>query len=102
MLVMEPLVFCSRLRLRKCRGPTKAITRKLWDGHRVIANAVVTVDNDKIKASCPMGRYQRERNHRSSRYTGIPGMIDSYVHMAYYWDGAPGTTPRRQRRSTSR
>jgi hypothetical protein len=30
---------------------TKAIRfGKLWDGHQVIANAVVIVENDKIKA----------------------------------------------------
>jgi imidazolonepropionase-like amidohydrolase len=31
-----------------------------------------------------------------SRYTGMPGMIDSHTHMTYYWDPASGTDPRRQ------
>jgi imidazolonepropionase-like amidohydrolase len=29
-----------------------------------------------------------------SRFTGIPGLIDAHTHITYYWDGAPGTTPR--------
>jgi imidazolonepropionase-like amidohydrolase len=31
-----------------------------------------------------------------SRYTALPGLIDLHTHMTYAWDGAPGTTPRRQ------
>ena len=30
--------------------------------------------------------------------TGIPGLIDAHTHMTYYWDRAPGTRPRGQRR----
>ncbi len=33
-----------------------------------------------------------------SRFTGIPGMIDSHTHIPYYWNGASGTTPLRQPR----
>jgi imidazolonepropionase-like amidohydrolase len=70
---------------------------KLWDGHRVIANAVVVVDDDKIRSvssggAIPAGVQVIDL----SRYSGIPGMIDMHTHVTYYWNGAPGTTPRRQ------
>src|SRR5260370_15930393 len=51
-------------------------------------------------------RIQRETGRRKTRagsrvialrrYTGIHGMIDSHTHIRYFWNGAPGTTPRRQ------
>jgi imidazolonepropionase-like amidohydrolase len=77
---------------------TKAVKfGKLWDGHRVIPNAVVIVDNDKIQsvaanAPIPAGAEIIDL----SRYSGIPGMIDVHTHMTYYWDPASGTDPRRQ------
>ena len=75
---------------------TKAIKfGKLWDGHKVISNAVVIVDDDKITSVTPNGKIPAGAQVIDmSRYTGIPGMIDAHTHMTYYWDGAPGTTPR--------
>jgi imidazolonepropionase-like amidohydrolase/cyclophilin family peptidyl-prolyl cis-trans isomerase len=35
------------------------------------------------------------------RYTGLPGLIDVHTHMTYFWDRAPGTRPRGQRRRPS-
>ena len=32
------------------------------------------------------------------KYTGLPGLIDLHTHITYYWDRAPGTRPRGQRR----
>jgi imidazolonepropionase-like amidohydrolase len=77
---------------------TKAIKfGKLWDGHQVIANAVVIVDDDKIRSVTAKGAIPAGAETIDlSRYTGIPGMIDMHTHVTYYWDGAPGTTPRRQ------
>src|SRR5689334_5061932 len=75
---------------------TKAIKfGKLWDGHKVIPNAVVIVDGDKITSvssngAIPAGAQVIDM----SRYTGMPGMIDSHTHITYYWDHAPGTVPR--------
>jgi imidazolonepropionase-like amidohydrolase len=74
---------------------TKAITfGKLWDGHRVIPNAVVVVENDKIASVTANGRIPAGAEAIDlSRYTGIPGMIDSHTHMTFYWDPQSGTNP---------
>src|SRR5437588_10211070 len=75
---------------------TKAIKfGKLWDGQKVITNAVVIVENDKITSVTANGRIPAGAQVIDmSRFTGIPGMIDSHTHITYYWDEAPGTTPR--------
>jgi len=74
---------------------------KLIDGTgKVLTNAVVVVDGDKIrsvdtKGSIPAGAEIIDM----SRFTGIPGLIDVHTHMTYYWDQAPGTKPWAQLRS---
>ena len=79
---------------------TKAIRfGKLWDGHRVVPNAVVVVEDDVIRSvtangSVPAGADLIDLR----RYTGIPGLIDSHTHITYFWNGAPDTTPLRQPR----
>src|SRR5215831_1639485 len=75
---------------------TKAIKfGKLWDGQKVINNAVVIVENDKITSVTANGKIPSGAEVIDlSRFTGIPGMIDSHTHITYYWDEAPGTTPR--------
>lgn len=77
---------------------TKAIRfDKLWDGHRLTANAVVIVENDRIQSVTANGTIPAGAEVIDlSKYAGIPGLIDSHTHMTYYWDGAPDTTPRRQ------
>jgi len=70
---------------------------KLWDGRATISNAVVIVDNDKIQSvaangAIPVGAEIIDL----TRYTGIPGLIDSHTHMTFYWDPASGTNPLRQ------
>src|SRR3954470_2694907 len=70
---------------------------KLWDGHRAIPNAVVVVDNDKIQSVTANGRIPAgARTLDLSRYTGLPGLIDSHTHMTFYWDRSTGTTPLHQ------
>ncbi len=79
---------------------TKAIRfKKVWDGHRIISNAVIVVEDDRIRSvtendAVPPGVQTIDL----TRYTAIPGMIDAHTHVTYYWDGEPGTTPRRQGR----
>jgi imidazolonepropionase-like amidohydrolase len=77
---------------------TKAIKfGKLWDGHRSIANAVVIVDDDKIRSVTPNGAIPAGAQIIDlSRYTGLPGLIDSHTHMTFYWDRSTGTTPLKQ------
>src|SRR5207244_8265121 len=68
-----------------------------WDGARVIADAFVIIENDRItsvssgNAAVPTGAEVIDLR----RYTGIPGLIDLHTHMTYYWDRQPGTQPRR-------
>src|SRR5258705_10164484 len=70
---------------------------KLWDGHGTIANAVVVVENDKILSVAANGRIPPGAELIDlSRYTGLPGLIDSHTHMTFYWDPASGTNPLRQ------
>jgi len=73
---------------------------KLWDGSKTIADAVVVVDGERIVAvgsgntAVPDGAQVIDMR----RYTGIPGLIDLHTHITYYWDGKPGTNPRRTQR----
>jgi imidazolonepropionase-like amidohydrolase len=70
---------------------------QLWDGLRVVKNAVVVVEGTRIAAvtdSVPTGA----RVIDLRRFTGLPGLIDLHTHITYYWDRTPGTRPRGQRR----
>ena len=77
---------------------TKAIKfGKLWDGHATISGAVVIVDNDKIRSVAANGAIPAGAEIIDlTRYTGIPGLIDSHTHMTFYWDPASGANPLRQ------
>lgn len=73
---------------------------KLWDGTKVIDNAVVTITDDRITAvasgdaKIPAGIELLDLR----KYTALPGLIDLHTHITYYWDRKPGTRPRGQRR----
>ena len=74
--------------------------KSLWDGTRVIPDAVVVVDGDRIRAvgtgdgAVPTGVAVVDLR----AYTALPGLIDVHTHITYFWDRAPGTRPRGQRR----
>jgi imidazolonepropionase-like amidohydrolase len=90
------LLFMMLVAAVNATAATKAIKfGKLWDGSKVISNAVVVVENDKIVSVAPNGRVPAGAQVIDlSRFTGIPGMIDAHTHVTYYWDHAAGTTPR--------
>ena len=73
---------------------------KLWDGTKIVNDAVVSIDGDRIvsvgsgNAAVPKGAEVVDLR----KYTGLPGLIDLHTHITYFWDGKPGTNPRGQRR----
>ena len=80
-------------------SPGSAATKAIRAGKaidpngKVIANAVIVVDDDRIKSigtgAPPAGVDVIDL----TRYTVIPGMIDVHTHMTYFWDRTPGTRP---------
>jgi imidazolonepropionase-like amidohydrolase len=69
----------------------------LWDGTRLLDNALVTIDGDTITAVEADAKPAPDAIDMS-RYTAIPGLIDLHTHITYYWDRKPGTSPLRQGR----
>jgi imidazolonepropionase-like amidohydrolase len=71
----------------------------LWDGARLIDDAVVVIQGDRITSVGSGSDVPRDLTVTDlRRYTAIPGLIDLHTHMTYYWDRKPGTTPLGQRR----
>ena len=87
---------------RMLRGEVETAIRfgKLWDGSKVITDAVVVVNGDRITAvgtgngAVPAGAQVIDLR----KYFGLPGLIDLHTHITYFWDRQPGTRPRGQRR----
>jgi imidazolonepropionase-like amidohydrolase len=81
------------------QGNTALRFGQLWDGTRLIPNAIVVVSGDRI-TQVTSGELRIPAAGLTvidlRRYTGLPGMIDLHTHMTYGWDGAAGTTPLRQ------
>jgi len=64
---------------------------KLWDGTRVIADAVVVVEGERVK-SVGSGNSAVPPNAHVvdlSKLYGIPGMIDNHTHITYWSDPQP-------------
>ncbi len=55
---------------------------KVWDGEKVIDNAVIVVDHGEIQSVGPSDGKVIDM----SRYTAVPGMIDVHTHMTYVLD----------------
>jgi imidazolonepropionase-like amidohydrolase len=72
----------------------------LWDGSRLVDDAVVVVQGDRITsvASGTDGIPRDAAVTDLRRYTAIPGLIDLHTHMTYYWDRKSGTRPLDERR----
>ncbi len=99
--------FAAGLALFLClaAAPARAQTSalrfgRLWDGTRVMTDAVVVVEGQRITAvgtgdaAVPPGAAVVDLR----AFTALPGLIDVHTHITYFWDGAPGTRPRGQRR----
>ncbi len=57
---------------------------RAWDGEKMIANAVITVEGDRIKSVGSSASNSQTTD--MSRYTAIPGMIDAHTHLTYVLD----------------
>ena len=97
-MFQSKLLFAILLCALNATAATKAVKfGKLWDGHRVIDHGVVILDGDRIRSVSAGGTIPPGvETIDLSRYTGIPGMIDMHTHVTYFWNRAPGTTPRKQ------
>ncbi len=100
---MRPVAFCGVVAVMLLGAPSAQIAQtqavrfaRIWDGSKVITDAVVVVTGDKVvstgsgNGAVPKGADVVDLR----RYSGIPGMIDLHTHMTYYWDRTPGTSPR--------
>ena len=95
------VVACVVLAGRDAEAQTRAIRfGQLWDGAEIVRDAVVVVDGDRIRAvgqgraAIPPGATVVDLRP----LVGLPGLIDAHTHITYFWDRAPGTRPRGQRR----
>lgn len=57
---------------------------RVWDGEKMIANAVIVVERDRIKSvgDGPANAIDM------TKYTALPGLIDVHTHMTYVQDMA--------------
>jgi len=92
---------CALLWAAPLAGQTTAVRfGRLWDGGRVLGDAVVVIQHGRIvgvdrgDVAIPPGA----RVIDLRQYTGLPGLIDLHTHLTYYWDRSPGTRPLGQRR----
>lgn len=64
---------------------------KLWDGSKVVTDAVVVVEGERVKAvgsgnaSVPPGA----KVHDLSKYYAVPGLIDAHTHITYWAEATP-------------
>jgi imidazolonepropionase-like amidohydrolase len=96
------VVFFAALGLHSsAMAQTKVIrTSKIWDGTRVVTDALIVIDGDRIArlASAAESGPKTAEVIDLRKYVLLPGLIDLHTHMTYYWDRQPGTRPLGQRR----
>jgi len=56
---------------------------RVWDGEKLLTNAVVVIDHDRIKS---VGGAAPADVIDMSKYTALPGLIDVHTHMTYVFD----------------
>ena len=57
---------------------------RVWDGEKMLTNAVIVVEKDRIKS---VGAEDGNAIDMS-KYTALPGLIDVHTHMTYVFDMA--------------
>jgi len=72
-----PLLFALTLHAQSYRFA------RAWDGEKLIPNAVITIDHDRIKS---IGTTAPADVIDMTRYTALPGLIDVHTHMTYVLD----------------
>src|SRR6202020_3021317 len=55
---------------------------RVWDGEKLLTNAVIVVEKDRIKSVGASDATAID----ISRYTAVPGMIDVHTHLTYVLD----------------
>jgi imidazolonepropionase-like amidohydrolase len=55
---------------------------RVWDGEKLLTNAVIVVEKDRIKSVGASDATAIDM----SRYTAVPGMIDVHTHLTYVLD----------------
>ena len=65
--------------------------RQVWDGDRLLPNASVVIQGQRIIAvgtTVDVPKGAREVDLR--RFTALPGLIDLHTHVTYFWDWRAG------------
>lgn len=55
----------------------------VWDGQKMLTNAVIVVEKDRIKSISTGGNGEAID---MTRFTALPGLIDVHTHMTYVFD----------------
>jgi imidazolonepropionase-like amidohydrolase len=72
-------------------GVTALRFGKLWDGSKVVTDAVVVIEGERVK-SVGSGSAAVPANARVidlSKFYGIPGLIDTHTHITYWAEATP-------------